>query len=323
MIGRIIKIAALCVLFIGVAGITSYFTLSLIIKSEDTVIVPDFIGKDVIYVLESLTELGLNTKVKGSEYNTDVPKNHIIFQEPKAGSEIKKGRDVKIIFSKGPQMIPMPNLAGLSLQQARLIFEEQDLCRGSLAAVFDISTDEDTVIAQSPPSGTTVRRGSCVDLLVSEGPRPAAYKMPDLSGLQLEDALLTIERYHLPHGEIKTQIEKGKSKNSVLEQDPPAGYRVTEGDEVNLVINRRKEAGAAAKQTGTAAGGIFHYRIDNGFLKRHIRVQLNRDGLTSDLFDDFVGPGKDIWLIIPRDQPATLLVYDDDRLVRTEVYDNW
>lgn len=316
MIGRIIKIAALCVIFIGVAGITSYFTLSLIIKSEDTVIVPDFVGKDVVYVLESLTELGLNTKVKGSEYNADVPKNYIIFQEPKAGSEIKKGRDVKIIFSKGPQMIPMPNLAGLSLQQARLIFEEQDLCRGSLATVFDIGTDKDTVIAQSPPSGATVRRGSCVDLLVSEGPRPTAYKMPNLSGLQLEDALLTIERYHLPHGEIKTQIEKGKSKNSVLGQEPPAGYRVIEGDEVNLVINRRKEA-------GTVAGGIFHYRIDNGFLKRHIRVQLNRDGLTNDLFDDFVSPGKDIWLIIPRDRPATLLVYDDDRLVRTEVYDNW
>jgi serine/threonine-protein kinase len=315
MIGRIIKIAALCVIFIGVAGITSYFTLSFIIKSEDTVIVPDFVGKDVVYVLESLTELGLNTKVKGSEYNADVPKNYIIFQEPKAGSEIKKGRDVKIIFSKGPQMIPMPNLAGLSLQQARLIFEEQDLCRGSLASVFDIGTDKNTVIAQSPPSGATVRRGSCVDLLVSEGPRPTAYKMPDLSGLQLEDALLTIERYHLPHGEIKAQIEKGKSKNSVLEQEPPAGYRVIEGDEVNLVINRRKEA-------GTVAGGIFHYRIDNGFLKRHIRVQLNRDGLTNDLFDDFVSPGKDIWLIIPRDRPATLLVYDDDRLVRTEVYDN-
>ncbi|MEN8807658.1 MAG: PASTA domain-containing protein [Desulfobacterales bacterium] len=316
MIGRIIKIAAFCVVFIGVAGITSYFTLSLIIKSEDTVIVPDFVGKDVVYVLESLTELGLNTKVKGSEYNADVPKNYIIFQEPKAGSEIKKGRDVKIIFSKGPQMIPMPNLAGLSLQQARLIFEEQDLCRGSLSTVFDIGTDKDAVIAQSPPSGATVRRGSCVDLLVSEGPRPTAYKMPNLSGLQLEDALLTIERYHLPHGEIKTQIEKGKSKNSVLEQEPPAGYRVIEGDAVNLVINRRKEA-------GTVAGGIFHYRIDNGFLKRHIRVQLNRDGLTNDLFDDFVSPGKDIWLIIPRDRPATLLIYDDDRLVRTEVYDNW
>ena len=111
-------------------------------------------------------------------------------------------------------MIPMPNLAGLSLQQARLIFEEQDLCRGSLATVFDIGTDKETVIAQSAPSGATVRRGSCVDLLVSEGPRPTAYKMPDLSGLQLEDALLTIERYHLPHGEIKHKLKKTNRKTA-------------------------------------------------------------------------------------------------------------
>ncbi len=323
MIGRLMKIAVLGAVFIGVAGITAYLTLALIIKSEDTVIVPDFIGKDVVFVLESLTEIGLNTKVKGSEYSNAVPKNHIIFQEPRAGAEIKKGRDVKIIFSKGPQMIPMPNVAGLSLRQARLILEEQDLCRGSLAHAFDHSADKDTVIAQSPASAEIVRRGSCVDLLVSEGPRPASYKMPDLSELQLEDALLTIEKYSLPAGKIKTHDQKDKSKGSVLEQDPPAGYRVSEGDEVNLVINRRKEAGPSPEQAGPAAGGIFHYRIDNGFLKRHIRVQLNRDGLTSDLFDDFVSPGKDIWLIIPNDQPATLLVYDDDRLVRTEVYDNW
>lgn len=323
MIARLVKIAAIGALFIGAAGITAYVTLSFIIRSEDTVIVPDFIGKDVVYVLESLTELGLNTKVKGSEYTAEMPKNHIIFQEPRPGSEIKKGRDVKIIFSKGPQMIPMPRLTGLPLQQARLIFEEQDLCRGSLASVLDDSADKDAVIAQFPASGTTIRRGTCVDLLVGAGPRPAAYKMPDLSGLPLEDALLTIEKFHLPHGEIKTQFQKDKSAGIVLEQEPPAGYRVSAGDEVNLVINRRREAGGAAEQAGTATNGIFHYRIDNGFLKRHIRVQLNRDGLTSDIFDDFVGPGKDIWLIIPGDKPATLLVYDDERLVRTEVYDTW
>ncbi len=323
MMARLLKIAAFGALFVAAAGITAYVTLSFIIRSEETVIVPDFIGKDVVYVLESLTELGLNTKVKGSEYTVEMPKNHVIFQDPRPGSAIKKGRDVKIIFSKGPQMIPMPRLTGLPLQQARLIFEEQDLCRGSLASVFDESAEKDEVIAQFPASGTAVRRGTCVDLLVGAGPRSAAYKMPDLGGLSLEDALLTIEKYHLAHGEFKNRFEKDRSMGSVLEQEPPAGYRVSAGDDVNLVINRRREAGGTAEQAGTAASGIFHYRIDNGFLKRHIRVQLNRDGLTSDIFDDFVGPGKDIWLIIPGDKPATLLVYDDERLVRTEVYDTW
>ena len=98
-------------------GISAYLTLTLIIKSEDTVVVPYLVGKDVVYVLELLTDLGLNTKVKGSEYSADVPKNNVIFQEPAPGAEIKKGRDVRIIISKGPKSILMPNIKGLSVQE--------------------------------------------------------------------------------------------------------------------------------------------------------------------------------------------------------------
>ncbi len=68
MITKIAKIAGLGLAFIFVAGISAYLTLTLIIKSEDTVIVPDLEGKDVVYALELLTELELITKVKGSEY---------------------------------------------------------------------------------------------------------------------------------------------------------------------------------------------------------------------------------------------------------------
>ena len=103
MITRIAKITALGLTFIVVAGISAYLMLSFLIKSEDTVIVPDFIGKDVVYVLEYLTGLGLNTKVKGSEYSLNVPKNHVIFQQPEPGAEIKKGRDVTLLYPKVPK----------------------------------------------------------------------------------------------------------------------------------------------------------------------------------------------------------------------------
>ena len=61
------------------AGVSAYFTLTLIIKSEDTVIVPELIGKDVVYALEFLTDLELNTKVKGSEYSENIPKNNVTY----------------------------------------------------------------------------------------------------------------------------------------------------------------------------------------------------------------------------------------------------
>jgi len=55
MIARILKIAALGAAFLLVAGASAYLTLTFIIKSEDTVIVPDLVGKDVVSALELLT----------------------------------------------------------------------------------------------------------------------------------------------------------------------------------------------------------------------------------------------------------------------------
>ncbi|UCF94094.1 MAG: PASTA domain-containing protein, partial [Desulfobacterales bacterium] len=92
---RVIKMTMWGMAFLFTAGASAYITLTLIIKSEDTVIVPDLVGKDVVLALEFLTDLDLNTKVRGSEYSVDMPKNQVIFQDPEPGSEIKKGRDVK------------------------------------------------------------------------------------------------------------------------------------------------------------------------------------------------------------------------------------
>ena len=114
VISRIIKIAALFFSFVIVVGISAYLALTFIIKSEDTVVVPDLVGKNVVYVLEFLTDLGLNTKVKGSEYSADVPQNHVIIQDPEPGAEIKRGRDVKIILSKGSMTILIPLTKPLS-----------------------------------------------------------------------------------------------------------------------------------------------------------------------------------------------------------------
>ena len=146
MISRIIKIGALMVMFAVVVGASAYLTLTMIIKSEDTVVVPRLVGKEVVYALELLTDLGLNTKVEGSEYSSEIPKNNVIFQEPEPGSEIKKGRDVRIIISKGSKTILMPNLEKLPVQQARIILEENSLCQGEITGTYNNHVKKDSII---------------------------------------------------------------------------------------------------------------------------------------------------------------------------------
>lgn len=323
MISRVIKIAILFVLFVAVVGISAYLTLTFVIKSEDTVVVPDLVGKNVVYVLEFLTDLGLNTKVKGSEYSTDIPQNHVIFQEPEPGAEIKKGRDVRIILSKGTMSILVPNLKGLSAGQSRIILEENGLCQGVVSNTFSNHIKKDEIIAQIPTPGSFITRGDCINLLVSLGIRPQAFIMPDLAGLSLDDAIPLIERSNLVLEEIKSLFYKDKPQNTIVHQEPLAGHRVFAGSAVNLAVNRKAGRKGQTYLPGAYGVVLFKYRLGNGFLKKHIRVRFTSFGLSNDIFDEIMEPGKEIWLLIPKNVNATVLLYEDDKLIKTEVLDVW
>jgi eukaryotic-like serine/threonine-protein kinase len=316
---KIGKIAALILSFIIFAGISAYLTLTLLIKSEDIVIVPDLIGKEVVYVLEILTDLELNTKVKRFEYSEDIPKNHIIFQQPEPSVEIKKGRDIKIVISKGAKNILMPNLHGLSLQQARIIIEENGLCHGEQSVTYSSIFEKDNIIAQVPSPGTQINRGACVNLMLSLGVRPRAYKMPVLNGLNLDDAIGLIEKSNLILGEIKSLFFEDKPIDTITGQDPLAGSLVLEGSLVNLVLNKKSGTHSSEYLAGTINRNFFRYRTTHGFLKRHIRVYLTGLTFSNDLYNEFVKPGKEIWLLVPNEKGATLLIYEDDDLVKSQV----
>jgi len=323
MITRIAKISTFIIALIIIIGASAYFTLTLIIKSEDTVVVPDLVGKKVLYVLEILTDLKLNAKIKGSEYSSDIPAGHVIFQEPEPGSEIKIGRNVRIIISKGTKTILMPNLQGLSIQQARIILEENGLHPGELSTIYSNKIKKEGIIAQSVSQDSIITRGAHVNLLVSGGIRPKTYKMLDLKGLSLEDAIFLIEKNNLLLGEIKFYPHEDKPKNVIVSQKPLYGHRVIEGTFVNIIINRKHGRMKEQYLHATKGASIFRYRLGDGFLKRHILVRLNSSGLSIDLFDNFAKPGEEILLIIPKNHDSTIFLYENDKLVKTQIFDSW
>jgi len=321
MIRRFAKISALLIVFLIITGTTAYLTLTFIIKSEDTVVVPDLMGKDVVYSLEILTDLGLNTKIKGSEYSDDFPKNHVILQEPLPGAEIKKGRDLRILLSKGPKVITMPNVTGLPVRQARLLLEESGLCVGQDTYVYDSeTTDKNVVITQDPLYSILVNRGRCVNLLVSMGQRPRAYQMLDLRGLSVDEAVIYIERSHLQVGRFRYEFHQDKPDNIIVGQYPNSGYRVLEKSPIDLVVNRKPGPGPRPNVDQSQRSGFFRHKIDVGFLNKHVQVRLDSMGVSTELYNNFMGPDQELWLLVPTNTIATLLLYVDGELMKTRVY---
>ena len=303
----------------AMAGIGAYVALTLIIKGEDTVVVPDLVGKDVLYGLQILSDLGLNTRVKGTAYHDQVPKNHVIDQDPDAGAAIKRGRDVKIRVSRGPETIFMPNLAGLSLQQSRILLTENGLCLGVLSGMISPRFDAGQVMAQYPSPGAIVSRHICADLLISRGPSSPVFPMVDLSGFVLESAIRRLEQMQLAVGSIQIVRRVGAPLETVVDQTPTAGYRVTPGNRVDLTVNRSNTGSHADDAENTDQVGLFRFSLEYGFLKKRVQVKMNLPHLSLSLFDDFLAPGQEIWLLVPKSGNPTILVYVDGQLVETRM----
>lgn len=173
------------------------------------------------------------------------------------------------------------------------------------------------VAAQAPLAGHQVSRGTCVDLLVSLGARPRAVIMPALGGLRLQEAVARLESDDLATGRIRYEFDRFKPPDVVIGQQPPAGHRVVLNTAVDLRISRRARG---ARPPDADSGHLFRYRVGNGFLKKHIRVEWKTATLSTDLFDAFVEPGRELWLLVPSRRDGTLLLYRNGQLVSARFY---
>lgn len=323
MARTLVKLLILLFVFFAMAGASAYLTLTFIIESEETVVVPELKGKNAITVLELLSDLGLNTKVTESEYHPGIPENHVLHQEPEPGTVIKKDRDVKVVLSKGTRKLQVPDLTGVSRQQAEVILANNGLDMGVVSAAYSQSVKADMVIAHTPAFGQEVIRGERVDLLVSRGPRPQGYVMPELEGKTLDQALAVLEEYGLSVGGIGSAYQSGQPANIIIEQAPLSGYYVSADQEIKLTVNRSPAPTGGAEGTsayGTSADILFRYQVPPGFLKQHIRVELKAFGMSSTLYDELMQPGRVIWVMIPKYTHSVVFLYRNNELIETEVY---
>lgn len=321
MIKKILKSAFVFFSFLFITGLCTYLALSYFIRNEDSVVVPELVGKEVVQALEILSAQGLNTKVSGSEYSSLIPRNHVIFQDPEPGTIIKKDRDVRIVFSKGTMRVFVPALSRRTLQDAEQLLAENGLKTGVLTHVYDAAMEKNTVISQFPEQGEGIPRGNAVNLLVSQGKRPRSYLLSDLKGMSIDDAIQYISDIHLNVGKITRVTDKRAPLNVVTTHTPASGSRVTEGDTVDLSINREQTDGSKRIYQADAGARLFTYTVDYGFLKKHIRAQMSCQGSVFEVYNDVVRPGEDVWVMVPTNNEATVFLYEDGVLVKTRYYE--
>ncbi len=113
-------------------------------------------------------------------FNDSVVPGRVVSQLPERNTEVDEGTAVTIRISKGPENPTMPDVVGITVDNAR-----EQLVLLSVTVVDEqigSAVDAGIVLAQEPPAGTQVESGSTVHLIVSNGVDRVT--VPDVRGKQ-------------------------------------------------------------------------------------------------------------------------------------------
>ena len=93
-----------------------------------------------------------------------MPEGNVIRTDPGAGASVEPGSGVTIVVSTGPEDVQVPDVTGLSEDNARGLLQGFDV-QVSDENTLD-PTQDGTVASQNPPGGSTVEPGSTINLVV-------------------------------------------------------------------------------------------------------------------------------------------------------------
>lgn len=160
------------------------------------------------------------------------PVGTVVAQEPLAGQMAPPGSPLRVTTSLGPPERPVPDVVGLSREQAEMIL----LQAGFEVEVtrVDASADVGQVVGTRPAPGTPVQLPGGVRLLVSAG--ASTVQVPDLAMQSLTEAEATLRRLGLRLGEVAEDSAGLAAPGTVLGQSPAAGAEAARGTRVSVTV---------------------------------------------------------------------------------------
>jgi eukaryotic-like serine/threonine-protein kinase len=160
----------------------------------------------------------------------------VIRQTPPSGMKVKVGQSAHVIVSLGPQSATIPPLIDLSLRAARIELLRSGLQAGEVSSAYLAGSGNEIVLQQDPAPGTSNVTSPHVDMLVSLGPRAAAYVMPELVGQSLNEAESKLTGIGLKSPKLTLTPLPGGLHGTVVGQTPSRGARMDASTQVELQI---------------------------------------------------------------------------------------
>jgi beta-lactam-binding protein with PASTA domain len=238
------RLVLLALVLLVVALVSALTAMRLAIHGHE-VAVPDLVGKSPVAARMLAEQSGLEVNVERQYYSPTVPEGKILSQLPPAGSQVRRGWQVRVAESLGPQRVAIPNVIGQSERAANINIRRRGLDVGAIAQMQLPDAPDSQVLAQAPPPNASGVSAPKISLLVAAPLQPQALVMPSFVGQPLGTVTQTVQDAGLHIGtvtlaalpESSTPTTPAPSPASmIVTQNPAAGEKVIEGAAVNFEV---------------------------------------------------------------------------------------
>jgi eukaryotic-like serine/threonine-protein kinase len=246
------RLVLLALVLIVVALVSALTAMRFAIHTRE-VAVPDLVGKTPAEA-QRIAELdGFQFEVERQYYSPKVPAGKVLSQLPSAGTETRRGWQIRVAESLGPQRVNIPNVIGESERAAEINILRRGLDLGTVAQVGLAGIPIDQVVAQSPSASASSISAPKISLLAAQVPETQAFVMPSFVGQTFGNVSAAIKDAGLRVGKVTFGVAPQDSTASspglpvpapqlsassvVVSQNPAAGSKVLVGATIDLEVH--------------------------------------------------------------------------------------
>jgi hypothetical protein len=198
--------------------------------------IPAIVGLQRKEAMALLQNAGLRPEVIAEKASEKVAEGAVLAAEPGPGRVVKAGRTVRLTLSSGSRWSRVPDVSDMSVDRALALLREAKLIVRKQRARYHEKVPVGYVLAQRPPAGERVPRGTEVELWVSKGPEPET---------EVE------EQAPVDEGPRSTQIEVTVPPGASLQE---VKIVVTDRRGTHTIYEQYLEPGEVVSQTVTGEG---------------------------------------------------------------------
>jgi len=197
--------------------------------------VPDVTSKTRANAQIALQDVGFTVGSVTEAFSDTAKVGTVVSQSPVPNALAPKGSAVKLVLSKGPEMIAVPDVIGKPDAEAFKALETAGFTPQALPSKFNKDVPDGTVFEQTPGGGEKAVKGSVVSYVVSRGTELAV--VPDVSGKKQSTAKSTLEKAGFKVA-VKEDNSDSVGVGKVISQNPQGDVSVAKGSTVTITISK-------------------------------------------------------------------------------------